>query len=172
MIKTRLLAVALAAALAAPAAQAAIQTWTVSGTVDSGSLLGTSYAGTFSFDDSALVGTDSEYLGVTSLDFVFEGVHFDAADAAMGSVLEVAFEDGVFLGLSYIVDAAAHPFALIPGFADSSDAYFAYDAVLPALGGAGDAIYAPVPEPKDWLLMLAGIGLVGLMVERSKRRMV
>lgn len=30
---------------------------------------------------------------------------------------------------------------------------------------------APVPEPKDWLLlMLAGIGLVGLMVGRNRRR--
>ncbi|OYW63769.1 MAG: hypothetical protein B7Z32_11890 [Hydrogenophilales bacterium 12-64-13] len=172
MIKTHLLAVALGLALAAPAAQAAIQTWTVAGTVDSGSLLGTSYSGSFSFDDSALVGAGSEYLPVASLDFVFEGVHFDAADAAAGSIAEVAFEAGVFLGLSYIVDAAAHPFALIPGFADSSDAYFAYDAVLPALGGAGDAIYAPVPEPKDWLLMLAGLGIVGLMVERNKRRVV
>lgn len=30
----------------------------------------------------------------------------------------------------------------------------------------------PVPEPKDWLLMLAGLGLVVVMVERTKRRVV
>jgi hypothetical protein len=30
----------------------------------------------------------------------------------------------------------------------------------------------PVPEPKDWLLMLAGLGLVGVMVERTKRRAI
>lgn len=29
-----------------------------------------------------------------------------------------------------------------------------------------------VPEPKDWLLMLAGVGLVGVMVERAKRRQI
>jgi hypothetical protein len=29
---------------------------------------------------------------------------------------------------------------------------------------------APVPEPRDWTLMLAGLGLVGLMVKRVKRR--
>lgn len=29
-----------------------------------------------------------------------------------------------------------------------------------------------VPEPRDWMLMLAGLGLVGVMVERSKRRSV
>lgn len=28
----------------------------------------------------------------------------------------------------------------------------------------------PVPEPKDWMLLLAGLGLVGLMVQRNKRR--
>lgn len=28
----------------------------------------------------------------------------------------------------------------------------------------------PVPEPREWLLMIAGIGLIGLMVERVKRR--
>jgi hypothetical protein len=30
----------------------------------------------------------------------------------------------------------------------------------------------PVPEPRDWMLLLAGVGLVGLMVERIKRRTV
>ena len=35
---------------------------------------------------------------------------------------------------------------------------------------AGALSAAPVPEPKDWMLMLAGIGLVGMMVERAKRR--
>jgi len=30
----------------------------------------------------------------------------------------------------------------------------------------------PVPEAEDWMLMLAGLGLVGMMVSRNKRRMV
>lgn len=37
---------------------------------------------------------------------------------------------------------------------------------------AGALSAAPVPEPKDWMLVLAGIGLVGLMVERVKRRVI
>jgi len=37
---------------------------------------------------------------------------------------------------------------------------------------AGALSAAPVPEPKAWLLMLAGFGLVGMMVERAKRRQV
>lgn len=34
---------------------------------------------------------------------------------------------------------------------------------------AGALSAAPVPEPKDWMLLLAGIGLVGLTVGRAKR---
>lgn len=35
---------------------------------------------------------------------------------------------------------------------------------------AGALSAAPVPEPKVWLTLLAGLGLVGMMVERTKRR--
>ena len=35
---------------------------------------------------------------------------------------------------------------------------------------AGALSTAPVPEPNTWLMLLAGLGLVGLMVERTKRR--
>ena len=30
----------------------------------------------------------------------------------------------------------------------------------------------PVPDPKDWILMLAGLGMVGLMIGRNKRRLM
>lgn len=39
-------------------------------------------------------------------------------------------------------------------------------------GGYGGVLAAaPVPEPRDWMMMLAGIGLIGMMVSRSRRRM-
>ncbi|MFN7088050.1 MAG: PEP-CTERM sorting domain-containing protein [Burkholderiales bacterium] len=38
--------------------------------------------------------------------------------------------------------------------------------------GVNNLAITPVPEPRDWMLMLAGIGLVGLMVGRNKRRLV
>lgn len=35
---------------------------------------------------------------------------------------------------------------------------------------AGALAAVPVPDPQTWLTLLAGLGLVGLMVERAKRR--
>ncbi|MDP2030726.1 MAG: hypothetical protein Q8K12_13890 [Thiobacillus sp.] len=60
------------------------------------------------------------------------------------------------------------------------------DVVLPVAGGvnqqgsyatqrsllAKNVSVTRVPEPKDWLLILAGLGLVGVMVERTKRRAI
>ena len=45
--------------------------------------------------------------------------------------------------------------------------------VTGTLGGGYGGILAaaPVPEPNDWMMMLAGLGLIGMMVSRSRRRM-
>lgn len=165
-LKHTLIAAALGLMATAPAAQAAIQTWSFGGAVDSGSLLGETYSGSFSFDDAALAHTDAEWLSVASLSMTFMGSAYTQADVAAGAAVEVGYLDGVFLGLSYSVDAVAYPFTFVAGTVDASDAFFAYDS------GAGNVIYAGVPEPKDWMLLLAGIGLVGMMVERAKRRSI
>ena len=93
---------------------AAAQTRTIYGFVDSGSLLGQTYADSFSFDDAFLAGADTGWLAVDNL--------------------AVAFAHG----------------------AD--------------MAGVEPVSYSHVPEPRSWMLILAGIGLVGVMVERSKRR--
>ncbi len=148
-------------------AQAAVQTYTFSGAIDAGSLLGETYAGSFSFDDAALTGVGAEWLAVDSLAMNFMGSSFTQADAVAPSVAEVGYYDGAFLGLSFSVDTAGEPFSFVTGYADTSDAFFATDS------SSGSLIYAAVvPEPKDWILMLAGIGLVGVMVERAKRRSI
>jgi hypothetical protein len=36
--------------------------------------------------------------------------------------------------------------------------------------GAHFASVTPVPEPSEWLMMVAGLGLVGLIVRRGARR--
>lgn len=162
MFKQTLLAAVLGLAIAAPSAQAALQTWNFSGTVESGSLLGQSYAGTFSFDDAGLTGSaGTEYLGVSSLNMTFNSTAYTLVDELSPS--EVAFENGGFLGMTF----SAANFTFIPGLGSSvNDAYLALD------DGTANVIYAPVPEPRDWMLMLAGIGLVGVMVQRNKRRSI
>ncbi|MBT9591403.1 MAG: PEP-CTERM sorting domain-containing protein [Thiobacillus sp.] len=165
IFKQILVAVALGLTIAAPAAQAAIQIWNFNGTVDSGELLGQTYSGNFSFDDAALTGSADEWLGVSSLTLSFMGNAYTEVDAVAPA--EIGYLDGRFLGLSYSVDAAATPFSFIAGTLDASDAFFAYDGMT--AGGTGDVIYAPVPEPRDWMLMLSGLGLVGFMAARHRK---
>lgn len=158
MFKKTLLAAVLGLAIAAPAAQAAIQTWNFSGTVESGSLVGETYSGLFSFDDAGLTGTDSEYLTVSSLSMLFNSTAYTLVDEL--ATTEVAFDNGNFLGMTFSADN----FTFIHGWTDTSDAYLALD------DGAGSVIYAPVPEPRDWMLMLTGLGLVGFMVRRKSMK--
>lgn len=146
-------------------AQAAIQTYNFSGAIDSGSLLGQSYSGNFSFDDAALTDVGTEWLSVGSLAMIFMGNAYTQADVAAGADVEVGYQDGAFLGLSYSVDTAAHPFSFVPGTSNVSDAFFAYD------NGAGYVNYAlaPVPEAETYAMMLAGLGLVGFAAARRRQ---
>lgn len=165
-LKHTLITAALGLMVFAPAAQAAIESWNFSGAVDSGPLLGETSSGNFSFDDAALTGMDAEWLSVANLSMTFNGNAYTQAGVVAGGAVEVGYLDGEFLGLAYSVDSAANPFTFVAGNYDTSDAYFAYG------NGAGNVIYGSVPEPKDWMLLLSGIGLVGVMVERAKRRRV
>lgn len=160
MFKQTLLAAVLGLTLAAPAAQAAIQTWNFSGAVESGSLVGETYSGLFSFDDAGLIGTDIEYLTVSSFSMLFNSTAYTLADEL--ATTEAAFDSGNFLGMTF----SAANFTFIPGFVDTSDAFLALD------DGTGSVIYAPVPEPSGWMLMMAGLGLVGVMVGRSRRHSI
>lgn len=154
----------LACLLALPlASQAATQTYSLSGVLDSGHYAGESYSGQLSYDDSALLGSGSEYLGLGSLFLSFLGQAYTAADAAAPA--EVAFLDGSFLGLSYTVEGASLQFSFVPGMSALGEAFVAYDTSA-GLSGAGSAIYAPVPEPGSSSMLLAGLGLIGILVSR------
>jgi plastocyanin len=59
---------------------------------------------------------------------------------------------------------SAGTYSLVFAVVDSDD--FVTSSAL----AVNNLTVTPVPEPSDWMLMLAGLGLVGLMVERSKRR--
>lgn len=79
-------------------------------------------------------------------------------------------------GLSGYRAATGGTFSYTFASAGSYDLIFAVvdtdDAVNSSALMINDATITPVPEPRDWMLMLAGLGLVGMMVMRNKRRML
>lgn len=158
----------LAALLGAMApAQAAIQTWNFNGTLDSGVFNGETFAGSLSFDDAGLSGIDEEWINLGSLSMTFLGQGYGLADAPVLAAPAAHFLNGAFLGASYVVEGSDPRFALIAGFSNIDEAYFAYD---PSSGnaGAGSIAYtlAPVPEPSGGAMLLAGFALLGLMARR------
>lgn len=149
--------------LVASGAHAAPITYSLAGIADSGALAGTAYSGGFAVDPATLAGVGDEYLAVSGFAFSFLGTAYDATDFAP----EAHFADGVFVGLDAFADlGTAGTLALISGFSDLGDAYFAYD--LAAGAGAGTLAYtvASVPEPQTLALALAGLGLVAAVVRR------
>jgi hypothetical protein len=165
-LRSTVLALTLLAGI--PAAQAATQTWNFSGTLDSGHYSGQSFGGSFSFDDAALTGFADEWLTVGSLSLNFLGNSYTQADAAVGSTPEVSFYDGVFLGLSYSAGTSGDGFTFTPGYSSPAEAFVAYDTPA-GFSGAGSLSYAqPVPEPETYAMLLAGLGLLGMLGRRRK----
>lgn len=165
LVKSTTLAALLALAL--PAAQAATQFYSFSGTLESGALLGTSYQGQFSFDDAGLSLNGEQYLGVDSLAMSFLGSQWGLELADAGAVTEVKFVDGTFAGLSYNATLGGTGFSTIPGSFDATDAFAAYTTTL-GNDGTGTMIYAPVPEPESYAMLLAGLAFMGVIARRRK----
>lgn len=151
--------------LGATSAHAAINTYTFSGTLDSGVFNGETFTGQFSFSDAALTRMGDEYLAVDSMNLDFHSQTYTQGNAA--AVPGAAFTDGTFLGLSFSVESSDPAFSLIPGFSNVAEAYFGY---APSVGnsGFGSVTYTlvPVPEPKSYAMLLAGLGLIGFVVRR------
>ena len=124
----------------------------------------------YTFDimpESATVGT-----AVTiNLDIpLFPGVEFSIANFG------VAFRDSLNNTIVTDVQTSVNDLT-VSVFANLSSAT-GYQFVVSGdatgtLGGSygGVLAAAPVPEPKDWMLMLAGVGLIGMMVGRGRHRM-
>lgn len=166
IFRTTALAALLVAVL--PAAQAATQTYAFSGSLDSGALIGESFSGQFSFDDATLTLSGEEYLGVDTLGLNFLGANWGLGQLDAGALAEVKFVEGVFAGLSYSATLAGTSLSLVPGFMDTSDAFLAYTPSV-GLEGAGNVIYAPVPEPQTYAMLLAGMAIMGTMAARRRQ---
>lgn len=150
-------------------AQAAIQEYSFSGAADSGYYIGTTYAGTFSFDDAALTMAGLELLSLNNLSFNFSGATYDLSTPALATATAV-FQDGVFSGIEWSVDSTAPVigFTFVPGTVDTTDAFFAYDTSL-GFSGAGSLAYSNlIPEPEAGAMLIAGLALSAVVVRRKK----
>lgn len=162
LIRTTALAALLLAAL--PAAHAATQNYSFNGMLESGLHAGQTFSGNFSFDDAALTNLDSEWLSVSALSMSFLNHTYTLANAA--APVEVSYFNGTFVGLSYAVESSEPKFSLIAGYDNAKQSFIAYDTAVPGGSGAGSVIYAAVPEPESYALLLAGLGLVGTLARR------
>lgn len=165
IVRTTALATLLLAAF--PAAQAATQSYNFNGTIETGawSYSGESFAGNFSFDDAALLGSGLEIVGLTGLSWNLHGnvYNLTTADAAP----DVSYQDGHFLGLSYSSSPSTGPqVTLVAGSADSSGAFLTSYTPANVFGGNASIVYLPVPEPESYAMLLAGLGLIGLIARR------
>ena len=142
------------------------QTVVIGNTFSSNSIINDVYT----FDimpQSATVGT-----AVTlNLDIpIFAGTEFSLAN------FSVAFRDSLNNLIVSDVQTSVNDLT-VSVFANLSSAlgyqFVVTGNVTGTLGGGYGGILAaaPVPEPSDWMMMLAGLGLIGMMVSRSRRRM-
>lgn len=157
MIRKTLLA--LAALTLVGAAQAA--TLNFSGSFDTAPATSV-LSGSFSFDDAVVSagGFDGDF-ALTALSFSFQGQSYTLAAATDPYV---KFEAGTLTGPNALFSTPGGGTLALQSFFGSSG--FTYN-----IGGAdqlGTLNVSAVPEPESYALMLAGLGLVGLMARRRK----
>ncbi len=154
-------------AAAMPAVQAATVSYSFTVAVDSGSLVGQSFIGNFSFDDAQTPtpGIGGEDLfALASFNFGFSG-SLSLADLDYG---DATFLGGQFLGL----EAGGATFSFLPATGPFS-APFAYD-LGNGQAGNGSVTYTPrvgtVPEPPTlWLALGLLGGLAGVRRFTARR---
>lgn len=162
LLRTTALATMLFAAL--PTAQAA--TYSFSGSLDSGYFNGQTFSGVVSYADGAIAQTGEFFQKLDSLSMNFLSRSWTLDDAI--ATAEASFMDGTFLGISYSANGNDIGFTLAPGFYSVSEAALSYDTNL-GFSGSGSVVYAPVPEPTSTSMLLAGLGLLGIMASRRMR---
>ncbi|TVQ47566.1 MAG: PEP-CTERM sorting domain-containing protein [Gloeocapsa sp. DLM2.Bin57] len=158
-------------------AQAQTLTLSVNGSIESGNLLGTTYTGTFSFDEP--VGSMGEvFVPVDSLSITFTDTEVPPntatfTEADMPSGPEVLYLDGDLLGLSFSVEDAqlgtvTFDFTFNPGFTEVGQASLFYN-IQGGGSGTGTAEFEVVPEPTTMLASFGILGVLGWYRRRSKK---
>jgi hypothetical protein len=160
----RKLAVSAALLASISTAQAAEVSFDLSGLIDSGTLIGETISGSFNFDDATLTGTGAEWVDVSQLTVNFLDNTWTLANQEAPT--QVAYADGVLLGLSYSASNANVAFSFIPGVSSITESFMAYDTPL-GLSGSGNLITSPVPETSTWAMTLLGLMLIGFMRRRD-----
>jgi len=173
-MRKTLFCLATSAALLLAPALASAASFTFSGQLDSGPLVGQAFAGSFEFDASSVTPAFEGNLPLSAFSMLLAGQVYTLASADSPPV--AVYFDGTFLGLSYIDANAADPLlrpfvSLVPGFVNLAGAFLGYDQSSdPAdgLAGFGSFSVAVVPEPAALLLMLAGLAVVGSVARRAR----
>lgn len=161
--KTFLAASLVAAPLATQAATVVVNFQ--SSAFDGGSLAGQSFSGQFSFDDAPLTATTAT-LPLLSLSFSLGGQSYTLAQADAGTSAVVFDAGGTLGGVNAVFSGGARSVTLSWGFG----APFAYYQQSSSDYGFADLSFSAgaVPEPGIDALMLAGLGLAGLLARRRR----
>ena len=86
------------------------------------------------------------------------------------AAVEAGYLEGRFGDVYYAVSSGEPQSSRVAGSLDA-DASSTSDTPN-GYARSADVEVAPVPEPKGWMMILAGLGLVGVMIERAKRRAI
>lgn len=132
------------------------------GSTDSGTLLGQTFSGSFSFADPTAGFSGPVDLDAFGLDVFGRSYTLDDADTTPVAL----FDSGAFLGVDYISSAALPVVQLTAGFFDASESFFAYQSAEPGFDdGFGSIVFTPVanpvPAPATLVLALSGLLLLG-----------
>jgi len=172
----------------AGAAEALTLNYNFSVNINSGSLTGQTFSGSFTADNSALTGVGIERLNPSNnglaVSFNFNGTPLsEASDSGYPNFPFVEFNNGSLVGLNWLPSINSVPVA---GIADSAIAtggvftgtnggnQFAYD--LSALGGTGTGTgtvtYTAIPTPSPMIgLMTLGLLSVCSKIRRNQAAM-